>query len=219
MSIISTRHNVNLFVSGESKPLTGQRLAKVGYKTTAKTPAKFPSICVSIPPIPDQDITDNLSRLIPNIREFLSGAQDGIIRSLYESREGSLNSISDDEISVSACINFLDAESTGSRWTKDYLVDWFNTNIRDNLIVVIADRLGLELATPEEEARVNVHINAYRELISSLSGGKTVLEKEQIHGIRRALDVSSIDDETSGKLLKRLDQLENKPKAATLLAL
>jgi hypothetical protein len=85
--------------------------------------------------------------------------------------------------------------------------------------VVIADRLGFELDTPEEEEKVSQHVNAYRDLISSLSGGKTVLEKEQIHGVRRALEVSSVDDDTSEKLLKRLDQMENKPKVTTLLAL
>lgn len=85
---ITNRHSVVPFTAGESKPMTGQRLAKVGYKSTKKNPARFKSVCVSVPEIPENNIRSELDRLIPHVRTMLENAQDGIIRSLYESREG-----------------------------------------------------------------------------------------------------------------------------------
>lgn len=174
---------------------------------------------MSVPQIVPEDITANLSRLLPHIGTMLESAQDGIIRSLYESRDGSLDGVSDEELSVSACLNYLEAEATGGRLTIEFLNGWFDSNVKDNLTVVVADKLGFDLSTPEQETTVGKHVRVYRELIASLSGGKTILTAVQIAGIRRAIEVSSVDDETSVKLLAKLVSMENKPKIEELLAL
>ena len=218
MSIISNRHNVNPFVAGKSEALTGQRLAKVGYKSSKANPAKYRSVCVSVP-APITPTEGELSRLMPHILTMLENAQDGIIRSLYESSDGTMSSVSDDEISVSAICAYLDAESTGGRLTIEVVNSWFDSQVRDNLTVVIATKLGFDLSTPEQECTVNKHVAGYRGLFASLSGGKTVLQPVQIAGIRRALEVSSVDDEISGKLMARLIQMEKKPNIAELLML
>lgn len=214
MSIISNRHNISKFVSGESKPLTGQRLAKVGYKLTEKMKKEGKtcpeSICVSVPPINGEDIQTHINALIPHISEYISEVQDKIIRGLYEGSDYSLSSVSDEEISVSACIAYLESESSGGRWTKEYLTDWFTRNVEDNLSVVIAEKLGFQEPTEQQWNIVYGHTKAYAELISSLSGGKTELNFEQINGVRRAIEVSSVDDDTSQKLIKRLDVMEKK---------
>ena len=219
MSNISNRHTVSPFVSGKSEPLSGQRLAKVGYKSTKQNPAKFPSICVSVPQIDPAQVEANFRRLLPHIGTMLESAQDGIIRSLYESADGTLSGVNDSDISVEACIAFLEAESTGGRLTIEFLNGWFDFNVKDNLTVVVADKLGFDLSTSEQEVTVEKHVKVYRDLIASLSGGKTILTTVQIAGIRRALEVSSVDDDTSVKLLARLAQMENRPKIEDLLAL
>jgi hypothetical protein len=219
VSNISNRHIINAFVSGKSEPLSGQRLAKVGYKSSKANPAKFPSICVSVPQIDPAPVLENINRLLPFIGTMLENAQDGIIRSLYESADGSLSGVNDDEISIDACIAFMSAEASGGRLTIEFLNGWFDQNVKDNLTVVVADKLGFDLSTPEMEQTVGKHVKVYRDLIASLSGGKTILTSVQIVGIRRALEVSSVDDDTSSKLLARLTAMENKPKIEDLLAL
>jgi hypothetical protein len=219
MSNISNRHSISAFVSGKSQPLSGQRLAKVGYKSTKQNSAKYPSICVSVPQIDPTALESNLTALLPHLATMIENAQDGIIRSIYESRDGNLSEVADEEISVEACIQFLNAEATGGRLTIEFLNGWFDSQISDNLTVVVADKLGLDLSTPEQEKTVGKRVKVYRELIASLSGGKTILTPMQIAGIRRALEVSSVDDETSVKLLARLTQMESKPKMEELLAL
>jgi hypothetical protein len=208
MSNISNRHNINLFESGKSASLSGQRLAKVGYKKTDKCPNPLPSICVSVPPIEISE--DSAVRLIPYMQAYLSDVQDKIIRNLYETSEGTLSSVSDEEISVDACIAYLESESTGGRLTKEYLETWFTQNLEDNLSVVIAEKLGYDLSTPEQIAIVSGHVKTYKDLISSLSGGKTVLAYDQINGVLRALEVCSVDDEISTKLNNRLIGMKKK---------
>jgi len=208
MSNISNRHNVSLFESGKSVPFSGQRLAKVGYKRTDKCPNPLPSICVSVPPV--EISSEDFSRLIPYMRAYLGDVQDKIIRSLYETSEGTLSSVSDEEISVDACIAFLESESTGGRLTREYLEAWFTQNLEDNLSVVIAEKLGYDLSTPEQINIVSGHVSQYKGIISSLSGGKTVLAYDQINGVLRALEVCAVDDDISQKLNNRLVSMKKK---------
>lgn len=215
---ITNRHTVNPFIAGKSAPMNEQRLAKVGYKSTVKTPARFPSICVSVPIITEFD-EDQLNRLSPYIVQMLENAQDGIIRSLYESRDGSLSEVSDADISIDSCISFLEAESTGGRLTKEFLEQWFDAQMRDNLTVVVADKLGFSELNDDVLITVGKHVAGYRGLIASLSGGKTLLQEPQIKGLLRALEVSSVDDETSVKLNARLNAMLNRPKIEELLGL
>lgn len=219
MSNVSNRHNVLPFVAGKSVPLTGQRLAKVGYKSTKATPAKFPNVCVSVPPVNGDEIIDNAYRLLPYIKEMVSNAQDGIIKSLYESSDGTLTSVSDDDISIAAVINYLEAESTGGRLTKEFLEGWFDSNVSENLTVVIADKLGFEELNDEQMIVIQKHLNIYRALISSLSGGKTILQPVQINACIRALEVSQCDDDIKNKLSARLVKMSQAPKIEELLEL
>lgn len=219
MSIISNRHNVNKFVAGKSEALNGQRLAKVGYKSSKTNPAKHPSVCVSVPKIKEPLSPEYLVRLNPYILAMIENAQDGIIRSLYESSDGTLSSISDDDINLGAVCAFLESESTGGRLTIELVNAWFDTSLRDNLTVIIADKLGFDLSTLEQEQTVARHIAGYKGLIASLSGGKTYLNDSQRAGVRRALEVSAVDDEIIGKLIARINQMEKKVDVAELLEL
>lgn len=215
---ISNRHSVVPFVAGETTAMADQRLAKVGYKSTKKTPAKFKSIAVSVPQITSID-EEQLERLLPHVVAMLENAQDGIIRSLYESSGGNLASVSDEEISIDACIGYLEAEATGGRLTKEKVEEWFTENLSDNLSVTIADKLKFTELTPETEKVVNQHLNAYRGILASLAGGKTLLNPAQIAGCKKALELTANEDDTYKKLLARLVAMEKKPDMDALLEL
>lgn len=219
MSNVSSTHTLNPFVAGKSEPLTGQRLAKIGYKKTKDNPNPLQSVCVSIPHIAPNWITDNVTRLMPYVANMLENAQDGIIRSLYESKGGNLNQIHDSDISIEAIIGFLEAESTGGRLTGEYLAAWFDSNLSENLTVIIADKLKFNLETEEQIKTVERHLNGYKGLIVSLAGNKTVLQPNQIAGIRKALDIASNEDATVSRLRAKLDSMEKKEKIEDLLEL
>lgn len=211
MSNVSNRHAMVPFTAGESKPFTGQRLAKVGYKKTKDQPSPPASICVSVPHIDPAQVEHNWERLLPYIADMLENAQDGVIRSLYESGHHVMRDISDDDISVGACISYLAAEKHGSRITKEAIALWFDSEIADNLAVTIAEKLGFDDLTPDNMPVVQKHVGTYKQVISMLAGGKTVLEPKQIKGCRNAIALAGADAGIGSKLLARLDEMERKP--------
>src|SRR3990172_1508944 len=167
---ITNRHSVIPFVAGKTVPLTDQRLAKIGYKTTKKNPAKFPNVAVSVPPITEFDETI-LERALPYLVTVFENAQDGIIRSLYESSMGQLREVSDDDISPAACLAFLEAEANGSRLTKEMIASWFDSEVSENLTVLVAEKLGFTDLTTDNMVVVKKHVSIYRDIISQLAGG------------------------------------------------
>jgi hypothetical protein len=164
MSNVSSAHDVVPFVAGKTNPLTDQRLAKVGYKSTVKNPAKYPSIAVSVPMILDADIVDNTEQLLPYFRNMLEGIQDSVIRSLYESKEGELSVVTDSDISIKACIAFLESEAAGDRLKKEHIEAWFDRVCADNTYTLIAEKLGFtgDELTEAQDCVIKKHVKTYK---------------------------------------------------------
>ena len=219
MSIISNRHQINLFVSGKSEALTGQRLAKVGYKSTSKTPAKFPSICVSVPPIADEEIQGNISALLPHVKAYLADVQDKVIRSLYESSGGTKTLVSNEEISVSACIGYLMSEGAGGKLSAELIEHWFDTEMKDNLTVVFADKLGFSELNDEQMETVSCYLASYRALFAQVSATKNAPSKAQCENLRKVLEVAATETDVGERIANRLAELLKEPtqKVAQLL--
>lgn len=205
MSIVSsTHHTLVPFKAGESKPLTGQRLCKVGYKNSKKEPAKYPSVCVSLPRLEDEQILNYKEALLPHLRSYLESVQDSIVRNLYESSEGNLSRVSTEEVGVPAIIGYLESAGSG-HLKKEMIESWFDRSLKENLSVMIAEKLGTE---DLESDQVLKHTKVYRDILSSLAGGKTVLTSVQIQGCKKALALSEDDDEMNKRLMQRLTAME-----------
>lgn len=219
-------HLVTRFDSAKSAPLGGQRLAKIRYKTTEKQAAKFPSVCVSVPFLTNEEIEPMIPQLMEHLRTLLETAQDGVIRQTYEAQDGKLSAISDSDISVAKCIEFLEQESTGSRLTKEYIDSWFTSSVEEYLTVIIGQKLGfisesaegeVEL-TPEQEMVISRHVAGYKGMYSALAGGKTSYSVKQAQSLIRVLELVDTDPVQS-KLLARLNGMMVKPKMEELLEL
>lgn len=216
MSHVSSVHDLKPFKAGD-KALSGQRLAKIGYKKTKNQTNPLQSVAVSVPYIAVDSITANVQRLLPHICTMLENAQDGIIRGLYESSQGALKIIQDAEISVEACIGFLEAEATGNRLTSEAVEKWFDAELADNVFAMLAQKLGFlsneadASLTDAQELTVQKHVKIYRDVLASLAGGKTMLADKQIRGCRNALALApDADDPMVSRLSSRLDTMERK---------
>jgi hypothetical protein len=222
MSNISNRHTVNQFVAGKSSALTGQRLAKVGYKKTKENPNPLKSVCVSVPPIQIGADSPHIERLLPYINDLICTAQDGIIRSLYESSGGTLSSVSDEEISIDACINYLAAESAGARFSGESIAAWFDAGVTDNLTVAIADKLGFTDLTPENEIVIQKHVASYKDICKMLAGKgvtKNSLTAAQKNAVKTCVKLDTLDGDIGKKLLNKLTELEKQVDISDLLEL
>ena len=212
MSNVSTVHDIKPFKAGD-KALTGQRLAKVGYKKTKDQPNPLPSVCVSVPHVDPADILENLTALLPYIGTLIEGTQDKIIRARYEATAGALKIIQDSEISVQACIGFLHAEANGSRLTIDAIEKWFDATLSERVTVWIGTKLGYDLdtLTPEQMGTMQKHCRVYRDIMTGLSNSRTILAQKQINGLRGALDlVEDSSDPMVSALTTALDTIEGK---------
>jgi hypothetical protein len=216
MSNVSTVHDIKPFKAGD-KALSGQRLAKIGYKKTKNQTNPLASVAVSVPFILPDAVMANVQRLLPHIGTMLENAQDGIIRARYEASAGALKIIQDSEISVEACIGFLDAEASGSRLTSEAIEKWFDAELSDNVFAMLAQKLGYlgndadASLTDAQESTVSKHVKIYKDVLSSLAGGKTMLAEKQIRGCRAALALSpDADDRMVSQLTARLDTMERK---------
>lgn len=199
---ISNRHTVVPFVSGETAAMQGQRLLKIGYKGRGDRPAKFASVAASVPHIDPAHIQEHYNRLLPHIGTMLETAQDGIARSLYESSAGQLSELSDDDISISACLNFMEAEANGSRLTAERIKDWFTAELSENLSVWVAERLGFDGPNGPNDAQmeqVQKQVNAYQGVFQSLSGKNLFLEPGKIQKLENALSLCADDDSEIAK--------------------
>lgn len=222
MSNVSSVHDIVPFVAGKTEALTGQRLAKIGYKTTTKNPAKFKSVAVSVPHIEPDDILNNVRALLPYIGSLLEETQDKVIRALYESKDGNLKTVQDHEISVQACISYLEAEAAGERLKKEHIEAWFDRVCADNVFTLIAEKLGYgdeNDLTPEQTATVQKHVKVYRDILSMLSGGNVKLTPVQIKSCKTVIEVSEDDSGIGTKLMARLVNMEKPPKVTEFLEL
>lgn len=218
MSNVSNIHDLKPFKAGD-KALSEQRLAKVGYKSSKKNPARFASVAVSVPQIDTTVVELSIDALMPYIVNMLESAQDGVIRSLYESSDGARTQVSDEEISIPACIGFMEAERTGARLTGKMIEEWFTQNLEENLTVVIGEKLGFNDPSQAQMQEIGKHVRTYRNVMAMLAGGKTFLAEKQIQGCRSALALLAEDDEMSARLNARLDSMEKKEKIEELLDL
>ena len=182
MSTISDRHNVVSFVSGKSEALTGQRLTVAKYKSTAKTQAKFPNVCASIPVMECTEYTlSENPGLLPHFTEWLLSKQDDVFKSVYESHGGTLSSVSDSELDLNSIIGYLNAESVSGRLTKESIEQWYALECKGIIYVnaavkkgyIPADADDLEMLSENQKTQLELVCNAYRDLFTGLAGGTT----------------------------------------------
>lgn len=205
---ISNRHTVTPFISGESKALTGQRLAKIGYKKTEKNPNPLKSVCVSVPVI--QELSESqLESLMPHIVGILENAQDGIIRKAYET-DPSIMSVGDGDISVDACIAYLESEETGGRLTVEFLREWFVLSLKDKLTEFLTVQGSKNLDGAALTKAVGQTLAGYEGMLTSLSGGKTHYDAGQRKKLETILAMTDEGDEVAEKLMKRIGAMAKK---------
>jgi hypothetical protein len=214
MSIIdNANHSVVPYISGTTKPFTGQRLITITYKTvTDKNSALFnikrDSKCVSVPMIAAEEITSNLQALIPHIRAMLEDTQKAIVREMIDSRN--VSSVNVDDISIASCVEYLESsDNEGGRLTKESVGVWFDSNVADMLAIAIADKLGVSnVPTQQESDKVLATIAAFKGNITALAGGKTSYPAAIASKLKQAIELGApAGDVIASKFVARLDKM------------
>jgi hypothetical protein len=217
MSVIDTlNHSVVTYDPKSSKAFSGQRLAKVTYKTITNKDdplcgIKRESKCVSIPVVQSTDVIANVTALAPAICEYLQTVQDKIVRERIDLGAGS---IAMEEISIAGCIEWLENNSESGRLTKESVATWFNETISESLAVLLADKLGVsEVPTDAESAKILAVVDQFKAKISSLAGGKTSYEPKLCKSLLNALELAPAGDVLATRFSMRLNKMVEESKA------
>lgn len=207
MSLLQQTHTFVAFDSKTSAAASGQRLAKVLYKTQrggkiVENARK--SICVSVP-ILDAISDSQLQALVPHITAMLENAQDGIVKDRYEA--GAI-SVSDAELSVDSCIAFLDSDARGDRLTKEMIVSWFDGSIAEILTVALGEKMQLtDTASEIQLKRLEQSVNVYRDKFCSLAGGRTSFSVEIASKLHKVLELGDTADAMLVRFKNRLEKM------------
>ena len=208
MSLISNTHSVIAFESGKTKPLDGQRLAKVTYKVDKKTGVKPDSKAVSIPMIKWSDLTANhVTALQGEFLAVVHKAQDSIVRAKVESGASSIN---DADISLDAVVQYLLEES--GRMTGEVIRGWFSDTLKEPLMLAFASKLGIaEDAAPtaEQEDKLAKVIKGYEDSFARLASGAATFNDAQKQNMLKALELVEEDDSFVVRFTERLSKVKS----------
>lgn len=213
MSVInSAAHNVISYVSGVTKPFTGQRLATITYKTIKDSSnplcnVKRESKAVSLPVLEDSSITGNIAVLMPHVKAMLYAAQDKIIREYLDSG-ANVSLIPADVVSISAVVEYLDNSNESGRLTKEVVSKWFDETVSESLMLALAEKLGVsETPSNEESMKIEAIVSGFREKVSALAGGKTSYEPKLCESLKKCIALAPADDMLAGRFIVRLDKM------------
>lgn len=208
MSNISSVHNIKEYVIGVTKPFTGQRLAKVTYKMDKVSGIKPDSVCVSVPPISQDDVMNSFEQFIPHLLGMIERTQDNIIRTIHESKA---SVIQDDDISIVKVLEFLNEENSGGRITKKDAIEWFNNTLEDPLTLALSAKMGVSAEPSKEESdKVTRLVEEFKNNISALTAGNVKYSPPVCEVLAKALSFAPSDDVMRVRFEKRLDNMMNK---------
>ncbi len=176
MSNVSNTHNVAK-LEKNSKAFTGQRVARViakadkqgNYPSEHLKESKF----VSVPTISPEFTGIQLTSLSAHIVGMLNDAQDSIIRDRVIDGATSIN---DDEISVDACIKYLDDAAKGNRISGEFISKWFMDTYADSAVEFIATLCQFEGPADqysiEQLKTIETKVNVLSSMFAGFASGK-----------------------------------------------
>jgi len=220
MSNVSSMHDVKLY-SGNEKPLDGQRLVTVTFKTPSQPEPGFvkpANVCVSIPVIAVQV---NPVELQSAMQEQLEGLQDALIRSLYlQSLEEKkpITQLSDSMIGYAALKTYAEAEAISKRLTKDAIAAWFDSAISSDLMLALANAMKLpNEMNAAQQSRLDAALTQYKALVTSLASPKASIAPRIAEQMEKVIVLAPEGDRMRKLLLSKVQGFKTE-KTVELLA-
>jgi hypothetical protein len=196
----------------------GLRFSKCQYREDKKagTAAKD-SACIEIPEMTEVEVTDNITVLMPHILGLLEDTQDAIVK---EHHKGSYSEVLASSIDIAAVIDRLDATGEG-RLNKEKVFQWFDTDVKDMLMLAFAEKLGIsDTPTTEELVRLATTLEVYKVKYGALAGANSHFMPEECDKLIKAITVASAESSVIGtRFIRRLEKMKAPKEAAEMLGL
>jgi len=200
----------------------GMRVVKCLYKTNTKTgKAAGANSYILVPEkhLAEQVMIDNAAMLAPYMAAFLQDVEDKIIKDYHV--KGGIG-FNDSFLSLSKILESLDNAGQGNRLNKEKIEDWFNSDMKEPLLVAFADKMGVSDQPTQAELDKLENVTAvYLAKFASLASGKTMYRKEEAELLQKALVVTGVNEENAigVKFWNRLESMKNTTQNDLLMSL
>jgi hypothetical protein len=178
--------------------VNGSRLVVTKFKNTQEFNAPMPNQFTEIPEIDSNEVLDSITALLPHIITMIESVQNDIVRdTLLEHGAGC--TIQLDSLSIEKCIKYMSNEAVSNRLSKESIGVWYDAEVKDYLMIAIADKLGVsDTPSASDTVRINRIIEDYKTKYCALAGSKTSYSKDVSHKLIRGLEVSGADNTRLG---------------------
>lgn len=189
--------SIRLFTDSSKPESHDHRLVVLRWKETEKKKAHA-ARCVSIPKL---DVSVTPAILGQSLTDAFYELQDTIIRELVEKHLAThpneiAQTIDDADYSYEAVAAWSQAQAISKRLSKETIEQWFDHNLRDNLMVALANANNIgDDATPEQLARITKATSNYRTVIANLASPRANYDETEVRKLQKALSNSESTDD------------------------
>lgn len=149
---IGTAHVFNSLTKDSKALAADQRLVRLIAKGKNKSENLRESLCVSVPQVTIEQVTEYIDVLMPYVVGMVSDTQDKIIRE-YRVESGAAD-IHESLFDVSHCVAWLAENATGERLTGEMLKDWFDEDYQEAVREWLRSKPALNGATDDKIGHV-----------------------------------------------------------------
>lgn len=215
-----TQHDITLF-TGKNKPLAGQVLLSYTFKTVKDDTSplygtKPDSKCVSAPAISNDDITAQVGSFLPKLQDAIHDERRLILR---DAAMAGKTTLSTDELGITAVLArwAADASSSGGRFSKAVVADWFASVLAPVLYAGILAKNNIPVDTPEDSPlmlKVEKTLEMVLDAINTVLFSKKKPAKEILVAVAAIIaklpDGAEVDaDETHALIVSKLNNWNN----------
>lgn len=218
---------------GEYKPynsqivpadIAGTRVVKVLYRNDPKLPAaeQKQSVYVRVPAahITEATVAAALPELAPHIVAWLQSIEDSAIK---EEHKLGLLSVYTEKLTLAALIEALESapENTG-RLTKEKIEAWFAEVLENNLALLFAEKLGVDIltdgATSEADiAKLTTVVGAYKGKFAALANPKCYIKEAECAAMIKVInECGAAEDMLGARFIARLGKMAEKQEEVLL---
>jgi hypothetical protein len=202
MSTISNIHTAIVYDAKHTKPFADQRLIVTIAKADKNGnygPHLQQTMATSVPQLSRDDIDFNRSDVKDACIDYFKSVQNAIVSDRIKSGK---NTVTTDEISESAILEYLTSETVGDKWDASRIATWFDSTLAEYVGVALIEK-------GYDDSKVESALVAYSKLISETLGSKGIIARKKAEAIDKAFKLvpSENQDQTFLRFQARLNKV------------
>ena len=204
----------------------GYRVSKLMYKVNPNTgKAAGENSCAIVPHITWSDVEAHIEQLRKHIISMLESEQDKLIRKYHLDK---VTFIRPEQISLDAIVEAMEAVAVSGRLNKEMIGEWFASYMKENLTLLLSDKLGLsnadtvQAALADKSSKLSLMLKTYSDMFGKMASNTTVYQpveaEKLLQAINAAVDTEEGKQDTvTLRLREKLDKMMKPAPVADLL--